>query len=62
MWTIATATVSFPEIGLWLAIGLWSLLVISAGGITLTALGEHKPASLTLALQKAKTPAYQQAA
>jgi hypothetical protein len=62
MWSIATATLTFSEIGLWLGIGLWSLLVVSAGGITLAALREHRTASLTPAVQKSRALEYQQAA
>ena len=38
MWHIAATTVSFPEVGSWLGIGLWSLLIGSLWGMMLSAL------------------------
>jgi hypothetical protein len=62
MWSIATATVSFSEVGFWLGIGLWGLLVVSAGGIILTALRGNKTDPLTSSAQEPQAPVYQQAA
>ncbi len=62
MWSIATATVSFAETGLWLGIGLWGLLVFCAGGIILTALRGYKPDFLTHAAKERQEPVYEQAA
>ena len=36
MWSIATATVSFAEVGFWLGIGLWTLLLGSVWGMART--------------------------
>ena len=38
MWHIATTTVSFPEVGYWLGVGLWSPLMGSIWGMMLSAL------------------------
>lgn len=38
MFTIATATVSFSEVGFWLGALLWTLFLWSVSGITLYAL------------------------
>ena len=48
MWSIATATVSFAEVGFWLGIGLWTLLLGSVWGIALTALRGNSTQPQTL--------------
>ncbi|NOT58217.1 MAG: hypothetical protein HOP18_26740 [Deltaproteobacteria bacterium] len=62
MWSIATATVSFTEVGFWLGIGLWGLFVFCAGGIILTAIRGHKAEPLTSSAQESHASGYQRAA
>ena len=62
MWSIATATVSFPEVGLWLGIGLWTLLLGSVWGIALAALRGNSTQPQIRSSTKRQTTEYQKAA
>jgi hypothetical protein len=59
---IATATVSFSESMSWFGIGLWGLVLFSAGGLILTALRGNNSESPMYSSKDSKAPAYQQAA
>ena len=62
MASIATATIPYPEIALWLGVGLWGLFVLCAGGILLTVLTGHTAGTLPHAAKEPQSPAYQRAA
>lgn len=63
MSSIATGIVSCPETIFLLSMGLlWGLLVVSAGGILLTALRGHRTESLAHWSAKSQTPDYQRVA
>lgn len=56
------ATLAYPDLALWLGIGLWGLLILCAGGILFTALTGRATDTLSHAATKSPTPAYQRAA
>lgn len=62
MASIATAIIAYPDLTLWLGIGLWGLFVLCAGGILLTALSGYTTATPSRAATMSSTPVYQQAA
>jgi hypothetical protein len=62
MFSITTGTVSFPEIGFWLGIGLWTLLIGSIWGVALAALRGKTTHPLAHTATKPQTPESEQAA
>lgn len=59
---IATATLAYPGLALWLGVGLWGLLTLCVGGILLTALTGRTTDVLPHAATESHTPPYQRAA
>ena len=62
MLSIATSTVEFAEVGYWLGVGLWTLLLGSIWGIALIALRGNSAAPLARSSTTSQTPQHQQAA